>query len=65
MATNALTPDDVLVENAGRTRAGVARLNAIDMLRGLVIAFMVLGHVRDFFHVNADTFDPTDPLRTR
>jgi uncharacterized membrane protein len=34
------------------------------MLRGLVIAFMVLDHVRGFFHVNADTFDPVDPLKS-
>ena len=33
MATRTLTPDDVLVEDAGRTRAGAARVDAIDMLR--------------------------------
>ncbi|MBO9711539.1 heparan-alpha-glucosaminide N-acetyltransferase domain-containing protein [Sphingomonas sp.] len=51
-------------ENAGRTRSGAARLDAIDMLRGLVIAIMVLDHVRDFFHIEALQFDPVDPLRS-
>jgi uncharacterized membrane protein len=65
MATKALEPADVLVDAVpGRTRAGAARVDAIDMLRGLVIAFMVLDHVREFFHVDADTFDPVDPLRS-
>ena len=48
----------------GLTRSGNIRLEAIDMMRGLVIAIMVLDHVRDFFHASANQFDPTDPTQS-
>jgi uncharacterized membrane protein len=66
MATATLQNDDVLVEPTpkGLTRAGAHRLDAIDMLRGLVIAIMVLDHTRDFFHYYALRLDPTDPAKT-
>ena len=66
MATVALPNDDVLVEPTpkGLTRSGAARLDAIDMLRGLVIAIMVLDHTRDYFHFYALRFDPTDPAKS-
>jgi uncharacterized membrane protein len=38
-------------------RSGAARLDAIDLLRGLVICIMVLDHVRDYFHASGQ-FDP-------
>jgi uncharacterized membrane protein len=41
----------------GLTRSGAARLDALDLLRGLVICLMVLDHVRDYFHTAA-AFDP-------
>lgn len=57
---------DPLVEPQveGRTRSGAARIDAIDMMRGLVIAIMVLDHVRGFFHESVNQFDPTDPSKS-
>jgi uncharacterized membrane protein len=67
MATVAVPGDgDLLVEPTpkGLTRSGAARLDAIDLLRGLVIAIMVLDHARDFFHYYALRLDPTDPAKS-
>jgi uncharacterized membrane protein len=52
------------VHTAGLNRAGVSRLDIVDLLRGFVIALMVLDHTRDYFHVSAYTLDPTDPERS-
>jgi len=40
------------------------RLEALDILRGLVIVIMALDHVRDYFHESLYAYDPLDPKFT-
>lgn len=56
------TPDPLA--GPALTRTGRPRLELIDRLRGLMIALMVLDHAREYLHVQALQFDPTDPGRT-
>jgi uncharacterized membrane protein len=49
---------------AGADPARPGRLDPIDLLRGLMVALMVLDHVREYFSAAALQFEPTDLFRT-
>ncbi|WP_430317990.1 DUF1624 domain-containing protein [Pseudomonas nitroreducens] len=56
--TSAITPPSAVITKA------TTRLHSIDALRGLVILFMLLDHVRETFYLHLQVSDPMDVTQT-
>lgn len=50
--------------DGGEKALAPRRVEALDLLRGLVVALMVLDHVREYFSAQAFLFDPLDVSQT-
>jgi uncharacterized membrane protein len=65
-ASGTLLPEGARAEAVplGPSSRHAARLDSVDLLRGVVMVIMALDHTRDFFHSGALVFDATDLSKT-
>jgi uncharacterized membrane protein len=54
----------VAVAPEGMGKSAVARIQSVDVLRGIVMVIMALDHTRDFLHTSAMHFSPEDLTKT-
>jgi uncharacterized membrane protein len=64
MSTTALPTSALAAAPPGEMRSATRRVDAVDLLRGLVMVVMLLDHTRDFVHDAIFRFDPTDLRQT-
>jgi uncharacterized membrane protein len=53
-----------MITELNSTLAQKQRLTSIDLVRGIIMIIMALDHTREFFHVDAQLFNPTDLTQT-
>lgn len=59
-----ILPKPSMKESSANSKAIVQRVNAVDLLRGIVMVIMLLDHTREFVHREALNFEPTNLSKT-
>ncbi len=63
MKSEAKSPTPLITDDAAPA-SSAWRVDAVDLLRGVVMVIMLLDHTREFFHREALNFDPADLTKT-